>query len=777
MKIIFILVFLITFPLMSLSQSTGKITGTVKDASSKRALPGANIIIVGTTQGTATDINGKFELDKLAVGTYRLEFSFIGYANQTVTDIIIRSGKPAIVDVELQPQDLQSDVIVVSAGYFSQENLTPPSVIGLNREEIRRFPGGFEDVVRTVAVLPGVSINASGGRNDLLVRGGGPAENLYIINNIEVANINHFGTQGTSSGSLSFINLDFVDNVVFSSGGFQARYGEKMSSILSLNMGQGRNDKFGSKTLISATQFGLNLEGPLHSNGNFIFSARQSYLDLIFKAAGLPFIPVYTDFNFLANYKLSPANILSIIGLSAIDRIDRNLDTPENRLRNSRLLDNSQNQYIGGINFRRIHKNGYADVTASTSMYRYRFSQADSQQVEYFNSKADELEYVLKGLRFRKMSNNLNLIFGFDLKLNNNVNTTIFADTIYDRNGLRIPLEKISVQAFNKSDTWTQTYALFLETDWDLLRNINLNAGLRFNYYNGINKPVYLAPRLAVKFQINPNQALKINYGQYYQAPSSVWLVNLYNKNLKALRNSMAIIGWDYMIQDDTRFTSEMYYKKYINLPTGAIPGVTDYIVMSNTGSVYGGRDDNFQSFGYLNLNSDATGTAYGLELLLQKKFSDIPFYGKSSITIGKSEVTAGNGRTYPAQFDQRFIFNLSAGYKLNPKWEISGKFRYFTGIPFTPVYQPAKNPINPGLIQNLPEEYLISRLDDGHHLDLRVDRYFNFTKWTLITFVDIQNVYNYPIPVIPRYDFWENKINKTNSIGILPSIGISAEF
>jgi hypothetical protein len=307
--------------------------------------------------------------------------------------------------------------------------------------------------------------------------------------------------------------------------------------------------------------------------------------------------------------------------------------------------------------------------------------------------------------------------------------------------------------------------------------HINLNAGLRFNYYNSLDNPSYLAPRLGLKYQINEKHSVKLNYGDYYQSPSPVWLINKNNRSLKALRNQMSVLGWDYLIRDDVRFTAEIYYKKYSNLPTGTIPGQTDWLVMSNTGFSYGGAEDNFQSFGYFDLVSRGSGQAYGFELLLQKKFSDIPLYGKASFSYGKSEVTANNGRTYPTPFDQRYIFNLSAGYKFGSKWEVSGKFRLFSGLPYTPVYRPSANPLNPGFIQNLPREYLSQRLDIGHHLDLRVDRYFNFENWTLITFVDIQNIYNFKIPVRPSYDFWEDEISRYNSIGLLPSIGISAEF
>ena len=99
------------------------------------------------------------------------------------------------------------------------------------------------------------------------------------------------------------------------------------------------------------------------------------------------------------------------------------------------------------------------------------------------------------------------------------------------------------------------------------------------------------------------------------------------------------------------------------------------------------------------------------------------------------------------------------------------------SSYPYTPVYRPSENPLNPGTIQNLPEEYLAARLDAGHHLDVRVDRYFNFANLTLIVYLDIQNIYNFKIPQRPRYDFWEDSISTSSDIGILPSLGITLEL
>lgn len=772
----FILFFLLT-AVFVFPQNQGKINGLVTDADTKSVLIGANIIILEKQIGASTDDAGYFEIDRLQPGTYILKISYLGYQEKIIPDVIVKSAKPAFLNIELNQSALTTENVVISSGYFQNDIATKPSVIDLSKEEIRRYPGGFEDVVRTVSTLPGVAINNSGGRNDLLVRGGGPSENLFVINNIEVPNINHFGTQGTSSGSLSFINLDFVENVSFSTGGFGAQYGDKMSSVLELKMTRGRRDRPGLKALVSATQYGLNIEGPLFSDGDFIFSARKSYLDLIFKAAGLPFIPVYTDFNFVSNYDISTKDKLTLVAFAAIDNVDRNNDTEENRIKNESLLDNTQKQFVAGANYRHILQSGYADITVNTNIYNFRFSQADRDGNEYFKSTADEIEYSFKAHRFWEISEQANLIAGFSIKFNNNKNNTLFADSIFSSSGNKVPISSLGFNNLQIVDLTTKKFSLFAESEISLSEKILITLGARGEYYNFLNDKFYFAPRLSAEYFISGTQSVKFSAGLYYQSPSPVWLVNPFNKNLKALQNTMAIAGWEYLLRPDLKLKLEGYFKDYSNLPSGNLPGRTDYIVMTNTGANYGGRDDDYISYGYFDLESSGKGKAYGAELTLQKKYSNTPLYGQVSFSFGKSEITAANGITYPGQFDQRFIFNLSAGYKFANNWEISGKFRYFTGVPYTPLYKPTENPVNIGQIKNIPDEYLSARLNAGHHLDLRVDRYFNFRSWTLTVYIDIQNIYNFKIPVKPRYDFWEEKVDMSNNLGILPSIGISAEF
>jgi len=767
----------ILFPMILFSQNTGDIQGFVIDEFSQQPLIGVNIELLNTQMGATTTENGEFDIIKIPDGNYNLKFSYIGYMDKIVSDIVVKSARPVILEVKLKESVIETEAITVVGGFFEAENETRPSILSLNREEIRRFPGGFEDVVRTVSTLPGVAINSEGGRNDLLVRGGGPSENLFVVNNIEVPNINHFGTQGSSSGSLSFINLDFVEDVTFSSGGFGAGYGDKMSSVLTLNTSQGRNDRIGGKALISATQFGLNVEGPVNGFGNFIFSARESYLDLIFKAAGLPFVPVYTDFNLIMNGKLSNNDNIHIIALGALDRIDRDFSSEENRVFNAGILENNQNQWIIGMNYEKTLGTGILDLTLNSNLYDFKFKQFDENQVEYFDSNSKENEFGLK-LQYRfPVSKSSILNTGISSKLISNENNTVFADSIYDRNGNKISRTILGLPGEINNQPQAQKSAAFIEWDWLVNSRLDINGGLRLDYFGFIKNAETIAPRVSMKYKLTSDLAVKLSTGLYYQSPSYVWLNNPFNENLKALQNHMSILSWEYYFREDTRLSVESYFKKYSDLPTGTIPGVNDHIVITNTGTGYGGREEDFQSFGYYDLVSKATGVAYGAELLLEKKFSEIPFYGKFSFTFGKSEFTAGNGKKYPGQYDQRLILNISGGYILSDKWQFNGKFRYFTGVPYTPVYIPAENPINPGKIQNIPEEYLSERLKAGHHLDFRVDRFFNFENWTLIVYADVQNIYNYKIPLRPNYDFWKNAIDDESSIGLLPSIGISAEF
>lgn len=741
------------------SRQVGSIVGSVFNQSTKEPVVGASVQIVGTTIGAASDIDGNFSFQNIPVGTYIVRASALGFDPHIHTDIVVASGKQVRLSIGLTERILEFEGVTVTGEYFQKNPDAPISVQTLGAEEIRRLPGGLEDVVRAVSILPGVA-QVQNGRNDLIVRGGAPSENLFVIDNIEVSNINHFGTQGASGGPLSYINLDFVNETSFKTGGFGAKYGDKLSSVLTIDLKDGRTDRLGGKATISASQFGLNLEGPTDENGSFLFSARRSYLDFIFKAAGFGFVPEYWDFLGKVNYKISPRDQINVLGIVALDNVKLFNDTQEKRYDNSRILSSDQTQFLGGISWRHLIEKGFTNVTLSQTYNGYNFIQNDSLLIPIFKSASDEFETTIRGEAVLQLSKETEISFGMlgkYIKFNSSI---ILPTPFWTNFG-----QQLSVNA--TLDTTAFKSAGFFQISQSLAHNVRITVGGRVDYFNLINDHFSASPRFSISYAATPVLTFTGSVGQYHQAPSYIWLVaNPANRNLKYVAVNQYVVGTEYLLRSDVKISLEAYIKDYSDYPASI---VRPYLVLANTGAGFGGSEDGYASFGLDPLISAGSGRANGLELFLQKKLSEVPCYGLVSISWNESRFTALDGVSRSSSFDQRWIINLGGGYILNDQWEFSGKFRVATGRPYTPY--------NANGTQNI-SAYNTVRIGANHSLDLRVDRRWNFERWNLITYIDVQNVYNRKSIDVPVYDERTKTVKQNESgIGLLPSIGISAEF
>jgi hypothetical protein len=738
---------------------TGTIQGIVRNEATMEVLAMVNVQIVGTTFGTPTDEKGRFAIPNIPVGTYRVRASLLGFQQATLSDVIVATGKPASVVFDLQPSTIAIEGIDVAGSYFRRSPDAAVSMQRLSFEEIRRSPGGFEDVVRAVSVLPGVA-QASPGRNDLVVRGGAPSENLFVLNNYEIANINHFGTQGASGGPLSFINLDFVQETEFATGGFGVRYGDKLSSILNIDLREGRRDRIGGKATIAASQFGLNVEGPAGGEGTFLLSARRSYLDLIFKAAGFSFVPEYWDFLGMYSVAIDKSNRLRVVGVGAIDDVSFLNESADNRFDNSRVLGTAQRQYMTSASWQHLFGNGYLDVGLGRTYVDYNGTQRDSMLVPIFSNKSREVETGIKVDAVFALREGSELSFGAQVKRGDQYYTlaipfyvTPFGDTL-----------SAGVNDLRSSSTKAGAYAQWTSPAFDRL---TLTAGMRLDYFGMIGKKNYLSPRATVAYRISEPTTLSLSAGTYRQSPSSVWLAaNAINSELQAVRADQYVVSVEHLLRDDLLVRVEGYLKRYSNYPASVS---RRYLVLANTGGGFGGADENFASFGLDNLVSGGTGRSAGIEFLVQKKLSDVPLYGLFSMTVNATKFKALDGVERPGTFDQRVIANVSAGYQFDERWEASMKFRFSTGAPYTPFNSNGTQNVN---------AYNSERMKSSHSLDVRVDRRWNFTEWDLIAYVDIQNIYNNKFAGSVRWNAREQRVETDDSaIGILPSIGISAEF
>lgn len=372
----------------------GIISGQILNAATRTPVSGASVSVEGTTRGAVSRQDGKFTIASVPAGVVTLRVFALGYDTARRTDVVVSPGKPVEVLISLTERVLEAEETVVYANAFARDAQTITSTQRLTAEEVRRAPGVQEDVVRAIALLPGVGVT-SAGRNDLAVRGGAPFENLFLVDNIEVPNINHFGSQGSTGGPLSLINIDLVRDVSLSTGGFGPRYGDRLSSVTNLSLREGNSVQFGGEVNLSATGFSAILEGPVSDKGTFIFAARRSYLDLIFNLAGFGFVPEYWDFTGKATYTLDSENSLSFLAIGALGTVSFNNDDAEKRFDNSRVTAPSQNQYFSGLTWQRLFDNGYLLVTLGRTFTAYRTAQQDTTGATIFRNNSDEGENSL----------------------------------------------------------------------------------------------------------------------------------------------------------------------------------------------------------------------------------------------------------------------------------------------------------------------------------------------------------------------------------------------
>ncbi|MGQ9642993.1 MAG: carboxypeptidase-like regulatory domain-containing protein, partial [Ignavibacterium sp.] len=259
---ILILVIGITISAKSTEVVKGSISGEVIDRDTKQAIIGAVVEVLNSGIITATDINGSFVIDGLVPKTYNLKISAPYYVTTYKTDVLVTGKQSSKIVIELKLASYETEEVVVSSErYFDKPSDLVTSTNSLSAEEIRRAPGAVEDLNRMVQSLPGVT-TATDSRNDLIVRGGSPVENFILVEGIEVPNINHFGTQGASGGPIGMINVDFLNDVTFSAGGFPAKYGDKLSSIMDVQYRNGDKNNFNGKLDIGIAGGGVILEGP-----------------------------------------------------------------------------------------------------------------------------------------------------------------------------------------------------------------------------------------------------------------------------------------------------------------------------------------------------------------------------------------------------------------------------------------------------------------------------------------------------------------------------------
>lgn len=745
MKIYFALLisFLLSYTIQSSAQS-GVLKGVVKDAISNEPISFAVVLVQGSAQGAKTNDSGAFEI-KVTPGLYNVEISTIGYKKKVVYEIAVDNSKPTFLEVTMDKSERVNVKEVTVKGRKDKTEESPLSLRTIGVNEIQRNPGGNRDISKVIQSLPGAG-SSVGFRNDIIIRGGGPSENRFYLDGMEIPNINHFATQGANGGPVGILNVDFLQDVGYYSGAFPANRGNTLSSVFDFKMKNPRTDSWHGAFTLGTSDIGLRAEGPVNDKSALMLSVRRSYLQLLFKAIGLPFLPTYNDMQIKYKYNIDKKNELTYLMVGAYDVSV--LNTGQNETESQQYLlgvlpEQKQWSYTNGIVYKHYKENSFQTVVLSRNMfdnYSYKYKDNITTNPLVLSYRSQEIENKLRiENTLRRSGWKVNYGVGAEyVKYNNNT-----------YNLLTLPGGVVDTIDY-KADIAFFKYGAFGSVGRSFLgENLTLSLGLRMdgnNFSSKMSNPLQqLSPRFSASYAITNRLNVNFNTGLYYQTPAYTILgfkdsnnvyINRAN-NLRYIQCAHLIGGFEYSSSKNSRFTIEAFYKKYDRYPQSVSRGIS----LANEGGDFG-------VVGNEAVQSISNGRAYGLELFAQQKLFK-GFYGLLAVTLFRSEFSNANTSKFTASsWDQRYIVNLTAGKKIKRNWEIGAKFRLSGGRPFTP-YDTSISSIT--FVWDVAQQgqFDFSRVNQGrlpfnHQLDLRVDKKYFFKRWNLNVYLDLQNAYRF---------------------------------
>lgn len=709
------------------------------DKSTRQPLEFVNVLVVGLGIGASTDANGNFLITQVPPGIYRLQASFLGYKTELTPEYRVNHVTP-YVQIELEEENASLNEVIVTASPFQKVPESPVSLRVIGLQEIEKAPGANRDISKVVQNYPGVAFSPIGYRNDLIVRGGGPSENRFYLDGVEIPNINHFSTQGASGGPVGLIDADLIRSVKFYSGAFPADKGNALSSVLDFSLRDGDMERNSLKATLGASEVSLSSNGHIGNKTSYLVSVRRSYLQALFKILGLPFLPAYTDASFKIKTRFDSHNELTLLGLGGIDRMKLNLgiEGEDAEYMLSYLPEINQETYtVGGV-YRHYSQRHVQSIVLSQSYLNNRnvkYRDNDESSEENLTLRLGSIEQETK-LRMENTSSwsVWKVKAGFDLNYSR-----------YKSNEYR----KVFANALREYDYHTDLslwrWGMFASVDYAAPdKSFTASMGVRTdgNNYSDKMKELWrqLSPRLSVSYRLIEGLTLSGHVGLYYQLPSYTALGfkgeegEYVNRHLDYISVSQESLGLSWTPNENMELSAEGFYKLYGHMPFS----LSDQIPLSCKGNDYG-------TIGNEALSSEAKGRSYGVELMFKWLLTQ-KLNLSSSLTIFKSEFKDGEQGSYvPSAWDNRFILNMSGTYNFPKHWSLGAKVSCIGGSPYTPYDVEKSSLVEAWNVQRRAyydySRYNQERLPVFGQLDVRVDKTFYLKKCMLGFYLDIQNI------------------------------------
>lgn len=791
MKPYIFLLFLILSSLSGYSQEA-VIKGRITDAGNNEPVAFANVVVVGTQKGSSSDLNGTFTIKGLEAGYIRLQVSFVGYKSKTSQDILLSNKNIPFVELKLEPAEELLSEVVISVNPFEKKQESPLSMQSIGVKEIEDSPGSNRDISRVIQSFPGVGSTPLF-RNDVIIRGGGPSENRFFLDGVEIPVINHFSTQGASGGPVGIINADFLESVDFYSGSFPANKYNALSGILDFKLKEGSRDVTNYQVTLGASEAAFTIDGPLGNNSSYIFSVRRSYLQFLFAALELPFLPTFNDYQLKLKTNFDKKNQLTIISIGSLDRLEINTGIKDPDASQEFILSqipvNNQWSYTFGAFYRHFFKKGYHSLVVSRNMLNnvfYKYPDNDESRDRSFDYNSTEAE---NKFRYEAIFRNrgIKYNFGANLEYADYYNST--RQQLYLNDSLNYFSYTTRLDALK--------YGLSAQASGRVMKSrLLLSLGIRMDamdYNKDMANPAgQFSPRFSMSYSLSEKTLLNAGTGRYFQQPAYTTLGYRSNEGILANKNTAKYIGvnqynlgLEHRFSKNTLLSIEGFYKDYFQYPIDLITGAS----LANEGADYS------SIAGASPVTFTGKGRAVGFEILNRYKYDDFALL--ASYTFVRSLFTDIHGEYIPSAWDSKHLFTITGTKDMKRHWRIGMKWRYVGGFPSTPYDIETSANIKAwnarGQAYKDYSKLNMLRLGSFHQLDIRIDKNYFFDKWALMLYLDIQNIYNF------QYYGQDFIIRKKNPDGsymtsgdgmeyilesasvpsgtVLPTIGIMAKF
>lgn len=756
---------LILFFCSSFAFAQQTVSGYVTDANSGESLIGVNIYVPGTSFGTTTNTYGFYSLT-IDQEEAEIVVSYIGYQTQTENFTL---NKNIQWDIKIVEESTKLNEIEITANEI-QAQTTQMSSINLSIKDIKSVPAflGEVDIIKTIQLLPGVQSGGEG-TTGFYVRGGSPDQNLILLDGVPVYNASHL------FGFFSVFNADAIKNVQLTKGGFPARYGGRLSSVLDISMKEGNMKEFHGEGSVGLIASKLTLEGPLWKDKtSFILSGRRTYFDILTQ----PFLPADTK----GGYYFGDLNAKVNHIFSRKDRVYLSYYGGDDKFYvkdiSSDGYDESALQWgnnTGALRWNHLYNDKlFSNLTATYSKYEFsvggesKYDGFDLQKQEYFSRIEDyglRLDY-----EYSPVSSH-NVKFGASYTNHN------FKPGVLQFEGSEDGVSFDSILNLSNNIVSNDMF-VYLEDDWNINKRWRVNAGAHFSVY-GIKGKTYtsLQPRLSARYLINDEWSIKGSFASMAQfihlisnsgigLPTDLWVSS--TENVSPSQSNQVAIGTTRNLDGNTwELSVEAYYKTMDNL-----------IEYKEGASFVSGTDwEN-------NIEKEGLGEAYGTEFLIRKnKGKTTGWIGYTLAWTNRQFDNLNGGEKFSYKYDRRHDISIVLSHKFSDKFDMGLTWVYGTGVAFTaPLskFDVIGNDQNTQQVTNYTERNG-ERLPAYHRLDLGMN-FHKKTKWGQRTWnVSVYNAYNRQNPYfiylqnVPSQD--KSVVKQVSLFPIIPSVSYIFSF